>query len=102
MGKRTPEGDRAVVLVLVVLRRPHLIVELEGFLLVVGDRRRRYVGAAGPRRLLERGQKHKRLEHGSRLTTRQDRAVVLRLYVGANPGERENLAGARVERDQRR
>ena len=50
VGERAAERDRAVVLVLVVLRRPHLIVELERLRLVVGDRRRRDVGAPVARR----------------------------------------------------
>ena len=71
MGERAPERDRAVVLVLVVLRRPHLIVELPGRRRVVDDRRRRDVGAPVVGRLLERGEVDERLEHRSRLAARR-------------------------------
>ena len=65
-------------------------------------RRRRDVGAAVGDGLLERGQIDERLEDRSRLAARRDRAVVLRLVVGAAADERENLAGLRIDGDERR
>jgi len=46
MGEGAAQRDRAVVLVLVIRRRPDLVVEGERGRLVVDDRRRRDVGAA--------------------------------------------------------
>ena len=100
--ERAPQRDRPVVLVLVVARRPRLVVERERGRLVEDDRRRRDVGAAFGLGPLERGEVDERLEDRSGLPPRADGAVVLRLVVGAAADHREDLAGARIDGDQRR
>ena len=101
VGEGAPERDGALVLILVVLGRPHLIVELEGFRRVVHDGGRRHVGAARVGRLFERRQIDEWLEHRPGLTPRDDGAVVLRLVVRAPADERKNLTRPWVDRDKR-
>ena len=52
--------------------------------------------------MLERREVDERLEHRPGLPARADHAVVLRLVVGAAADEGEDLAGARIDGDQRR
>ena len=52
--------------------------------------------------LLERGQVDERLEHGSRLAARDDRAVIAATgYARPAADEREDFSGRRIDRDQR-
>ena len=53
-------------------------------------------------RVFERREVDERLEHRSGLPARVDGAVELRLVVGAAPDHREDLAGARIDGDERR
>src|SRR5262249_15653848 len=100
--EREAVGDGPVVLLFVVLGRPDLFVEFEGYLLVERDGGRRDVGAPFGDRLLERRQVNERYEDRSRLPARHDGAVVLRLVAGASADERQDFAGAWIERDERR
>ena len=100
-GERAAPGDLAVVVV-VVLRLPDLVVERERGRLVERQRRRREVGAPFFGRALERGEVDERLEDRSRLAARRRRAVVLRLVVRAAADHRQDLAGSRIDGDQRR
>ena len=101
MRERVAERDGTVVRLLVVFRRPHLVVELERLGFVARNRRRCDIGAAFGGRLFERREEDERLEDGPRLAARQHDAVVLRLVVGASADERENLARARIDTDER-
>ena len=51
--------------------------------------------------MLEGRQIHERLEDRSRLAPRQDGTVVLRLVIGTAADKGEQLAGARVDGDER-
>src|SRR5439155_16375481 len=99
--ERVPQRDRPVVLVLVVLGRPDLIVELERLRFVVDNRRGCHVGLALGEGLLEGRQIHERLEDRSRLAPRQYGTVVLRLVIGTAADKGEQLAGARIDGDER-
>ena len=96
----TAEGDLAIVLILIVRRRPRRSVCVERRRFVVHESGRRQCRAVGcgP---LEGGKEHERLEDRARLTARADGPVVLRLVVRAPADHRENIAGARIDRDQR-
>ena len=99
--ERVPQRDRPVVLVLVVLGRPDLIVELERLRFVVDNRRGCHVGLALCQGLLEGRQIHERFEDRSRLPSRHDGTVVLRLVIGTAADKGEQLAGARIDGDER-
>ncbi len=101
-SERAPQRDETVVFVLVVLRRPRLIVERPGRRGVVHERRRRDVGPPGVGGGLERREVDERLEDRSWLTPRRDGAVVLGLVVRAAADEGDDVAAARIDGDERR
>ena len=100
--QRAAQRDHAVVLVVVVARRPVAFGQRPRRRLVEQQHRRRDVGALIRGRLIEGRQVDERLEHRAGLAPGAGGAVELRLVVGAPADQRQHLAGARVDGDQRR
>ena len=88
------------VLVLIIRRGPWCPIRVEGRGLVVDQRRRRQI-AALLRRAFECGEVDERLEDRSWLPVRADGPVELRLVVRTATHHSEDVAGARIDRDQR-
>ena len=100
--QRPSQRDRTVVLVIVVAGLIVLVLVQERRWFVGDDRRRRQVGPSVSERLLEGGKIDERLEDRAGLPPGADHAIELRLVVGASADPGEDLAGSRVDRDQRR